>query len=94
MASTLLAAAQQGQAAAGAVLNAAAALVSRAIDEGFVRLAVAKRKAVERAAEQLSSTSISPDIPGPPAAPAGIFTAHCNYKPRCHMLLIASYEVH
>ncbi|EIE22426.1 hypothetical protein COCSUDRAFT_42735 [Coccomyxa subellipsoidea C-169] len=71
VASTLLAAAQQGQAAAGAVLNAAAALVSRAIDEGFVRLAVAKRKAVERAAEQLSSTSISPDIPGPPAAPAG-----------------------
>ena len=73
-ASTLLVAVQQGGAAFQPLqeqFRAGAALVSRAIDEGFVRLAVAKRKAVERAQEQLSATSISADGHKPPTIPTG-----------------------
>ncbi|CAL8468607.1 g8147 [Coccomyxa elongata] len=63
---TLLVATQRGRCGSQhleedvkAVLSCGASLVSHAIDEGFVRLAVAKRKAMERAQEQLSGSSIS-----------------------------------
>lgn len=75
MASTLLAAVQQGESQQlQKNIGAGAALVSRAIDEGFVRLAVAKRKALERAQEQLSATTISAGGHEPPHVPTGDFS--------------------
>ncbi len=77
---TLLVATQRGRCGSQqleenvkAVLSCGASLVSHAIDEGFVRLAVAKRKAMERAQEQLSATSISAGGLAAPRVSAGEF---------------------
>ena len=78
VASTLLVAIQEGRSGSQqleegvkAVLSSGASMVSHAIDEGFVRLAVAKRKAMERAQQQPSDTSISGGGPPALAASAG-----------------------
>lgn len=78
VASTLLVAMQRQRCASEqleedikAVMSSGADVVSHAIDEGFVRLAVAKRKALERAQQQLSGASISAGGPVAPGISAG-----------------------
>ncbi|BDA43419.1 probable neurochondrin at N-terminal half [Coccomyxa sp. Obi] len=78
VASTLLVAIQRGRWASQqleedvkAVLGSGARVVSHAIEEGFVRLAVAKRKAMERAQQQLSGTGIPSGGPVAPGVSAG-----------------------